>query len=116
MHTCLKLVPLEHFRSLALSQEGFGLDTELTARMLRAGMRPYEVPITYNGRSAAEGKKINWRDGVSCLWILAKTRLRKEPVLREGPFEAPEVVVPMPSMTHSDLDNDATVGMVNVAT
>jgi len=96
MHTCLKLIPLEHFRALALSQEGFGLDTELTAMMLRSGMRPYEVPISYNGRTLLQGKKISWRDGFVCLWILAKVRLRKQLELPVGPFVATPVVVPMP--------------------
>jgi glycosyltransferase involved in cell wall biosynthesis len=115
MHTCLKLVPLEHFRSMALSQQGFGLDTELTARMLRAGMRPYEVPITYNGRTLDEGKKIGWRDGFSCLWILTKTRMRKQPTLPAGPFEVSNVVVQMPSMT-TEHDTDAGPELASAAT
>jgi glycosyltransferase involved in cell wall biosynthesis len=77
MHTCLKLVPVAHFRALALAEHGFGLDTELTAKMMRAGVRPYEVPVTYYGRTRAEGKKITWRDGWQCLWVLLLTRLRK---------------------------------------
>ncbi|MGY4653625.1 dolichol-phosphate hexosyltransferase [Mycobacterium sp. URHB0021] len=77
MHTCLKLIPSQDLRALTLSQAGFGLDTELTAKLLRAGIRPYEVPVTYYGRTIAEGKKITWRDGVECLWILAKIRMRQ---------------------------------------
>ena len=57
MHTCLKLVPLEHFRALTLSEKGFGLDTELTAKMLRAGVRPYEVPVSYYGRTSETGRR-----------------------------------------------------------
>ena len=81
MHTCLKLLPLEDFRALALAEDGFGLDTQLTARLLRAGVRPYEVPVTYHGRSVQEGKKISWVDGVRCLQILMKVRLAKAPSL-----------------------------------
>ncbi|MTD15373.1 glycosyltransferase [Nakamurella sp. YIM 132087] len=94
MHTCLKLLPVAHFRALRLRQTGFGLDTELTARLLRAGVRPFEVPVSYNGRSVAEGKKIEWRDGVQCLAVLARVR-------REQPQHLPEVVVPraLPSAT-----------------
>lgn len=77
MHTCLKLVPTSHFRSLGLGEAGFGLDTELTARLLRAGVRPYEVPVSYNGRTAADGKKITWKDGVRCLAVLGKVRVTR---------------------------------------
>lgn len=115
MHTCFKLVPLEHFRVLALAQQGFGLDTELTASMLRSGVRPYEVPITYNGRSLLNGKKITWRDGVSCLWILLAVRIRKPVALPDGPYALPRVVVPMPQPAFA-LDEWSDEEMVNAAT
>lgn len=82
MHTCLKVLPVAEFRSFRLRQNGFGLDTELTARLLRAGVRPYEVPVSYNGRSVADGKKITWRDGVECLRIMAKVRFERQPPAR----------------------------------
>ncbi len=84
LHTCLKLMPLELFRSFPLREAGFGLDTEITARILRTGARPFEVPVSYHSRSKEQGKKINWRDGVECLQILA--RVRRMPV---HPVEAP---------------------------
>lgn len=74
LHTCLKLVPLADFRAMELRENGFGLDTELTARLLRSGVRPFEVPVSYAGRSVAEGKKINWRDGMRCVSILTRVR------------------------------------------
>jgi glycosyltransferase involved in cell wall biosynthesis len=77
MHTCLKLVPLPFFRSIRLRQHGFGLDTELATAILASGARPFEVPVSYYGRSHDEGKKITWRDGVHCLWIVARSRLRR---------------------------------------
>jgi glycosyltransferase involved in cell wall biosynthesis len=77
MHTCLKLVPLQDLRRMVFSENGFGLDTELTAKLLRAGVRPYEVPVTYNGRTVLEGKKLSWWDGVECLRILARTRMQR---------------------------------------
>ena len=77
IHTCLKLVPLPFFRGLRLRQRGFGLDTELAAGILAAGGRPFEVPVAYYSRSHEDGKKITWRDGVECLWILARSRLRR---------------------------------------
>jgi hypothetical protein len=76
LHTCLKLMPTALLQSMRLGESGFGLDTEITASLLRAGIRPFEVPVSYVGRSRAEGKKINWRDGVECVWILLRVRTR----------------------------------------
>jgi glycosyltransferase involved in cell wall biosynthesis len=85
MHTCLKLIPADWFRRLSLAESGFGLDTEITAKMLRAGQRPFEVPVTYCSRSAADGKKITWRDGVKCLQILVRVRFEgRQAVTRAG--------------------------------
>ena len=78
LHTCLKLIPLDTFRSLELSERGFGLDTELTAALLRLGIRPFEVPVSYYSRSHAEGKKINWRDALQCVQILFRVRTRRK--------------------------------------
>ncbi len=79
MHTCLKLIPTDHLRSLPLAEGGFGLDTEVTARLLRCGIRPLEVPVSYHGRSVSEGKKITWRDGLACLAVLARIRVQHRP-------------------------------------
>ena len=97
MHACLKIVPARQFRALTLSEKGFGLDTELTAKMLRAGVRPYEVPVSYYGRTCGEGKKIRWRDGMQCLWILVVVRLHKPDKLPAAAAETVDVVVPMPA-------------------
>lgn len=75
VHTCLKLMPIELFRGFELRERGFGLDTEVTARILKQGIRPFEVPVSYHSRSAREGKKITWRDGVRSLAILLRVRL-----------------------------------------
>jgi glycosyltransferase involved in cell wall biosynthesis len=84
LHTCLKLMPLPLFRQLPLRQNGFGLDTELTAELLGRGIRPYELPISYKARSHAEGKKITWKDGVESLAVLTlvRWRYRKHHLLR----------------------------------
>ncbi len=79
MHTCLKLLPIADFRVLTLTQNGFGLDTELTARLIRGGVRPFEVAVSYDGRSFADGKKIGWRDGLQCLSILGRVRMERTP-------------------------------------
>ena len=76
LHTCLKLIPLAIVKGLDLKETGFGLDTELTASLLRHGVRPFEVPISYYSRSHAQGKKINWHDAVECILILFRVRLR----------------------------------------
>lgn len=75
LHTCLKMLPLPMIKSLNLKEKGFGLDTEITALLLRQGLRPFEVPVRYYSRSHAEGKKITWRDAVICAWILCRIRL-----------------------------------------
>lgn len=79
LHTCLKLIPLNMFKSLNLSELGFGLDTEVTALLLKSGVRPFEVPVSYYSRTHDQGKKINWRDAVACISILVRTRLLRSP-------------------------------------
>lgn len=78
MHTCLKLMPRETFNMLKLREDGFGLDTEVTAALLRLGIRPFEVPVSYYSRSHAQGKKINWRDAFACLRILFRVRVTRK--------------------------------------
>jgi len=77
LHSCLKLLPLALFRELPVRENGFGLDTELTAMLLARGVRPYEVPIHYKARSREEGKKLTWGDGVEATWILLRVRAKK---------------------------------------
>jgi dolichol-phosphate hexosyltransferase len=77
LHSCLKLLPLSMFRELPVTENGFGLDTELTAMLLARGVRPYEVPIHYKARSREEGKKLTWGDGVEATWILLRVRTKK---------------------------------------
>jgi len=76
LETCFKLLPVRLFRSLRVRSSGFGIEAEVTAKLLRRGIRPYEVPISYRARTREEGKKITWRDGVEALWILGRERLR----------------------------------------
>ncbi|MHB1193339.1 MAG: glycosyltransferase family 2 protein [Longimicrobiales bacterium] len=75
METCYKMVRRELLQSLPLSAHRFGIEPELTARLAQAEARIYELPISYNGRSYAEGKKIGWKDGVSALWSIVKYNL-----------------------------------------
>jgi len=76
LETCFKLMPLSMYRKLDVKSAGFGMEAEVTGKILRSGVRPYEVPISYKARSREAGKKLTWRDGVEALWILVKERLR----------------------------------------
>jgi glycosyltransferase involved in cell wall biosynthesis len=74
METCHKAVRADLLKSLALRSDRFGIEPEITAKLFKRGARVYEVPITYEGRDYAEGKKITWRDGFPALWALVKYR------------------------------------------
>jgi len=76
LETCFKLMPLALYRSLDVKAAGFGMEAEVTAKLLRSGHRPYEIPISYRARSREAGKKLTWRDGVEALWILTRLRAR----------------------------------------
>jgi glycosyltransferase involved in cell wall biosynthesis len=77
LETCFKLMPVDLYRSLNVRSRGFGMEAEVTGKLLRRQVRPYEVPISYRARSREEGKKITWRDGVEALYILGRERVRK---------------------------------------
>ncbi|KKK05039.1 glycosyltransferase family 2 protein [Micromonospora sp. HK10] len=79
LETCFKLMPLELYRSLGVRSRGFGMEAEVTGKLLRRRIRPYEVPISYRARGREEGKKITWKDGVEAVWILARERTRRRP-------------------------------------
>jgi hypothetical protein len=77
METCYKAVRGDLARSLVaeLRSDRFGFEPEITARLARRDARIYEVPISYAGRTYAEGKKINWKDGVAAFWHILKFNL-----------------------------------------
>jgi glycosyltransferase involved in cell wall biosynthesis len=75
METCYKVMRREVLEGLDLQSNGFGIEPELTAKIFKRGYRVYEVPISYDGRSYEEGKKIGWKDGVVALWVLLKHRI-----------------------------------------
>ena len=79
LETCFKLIPAELYRDLGVKSAGFGMEAEITGKLLRRGIRPYEVPISYRARSREAGKKLTWRDGVEAAWILARERVRPVP-------------------------------------
>jgi len=67
MECCYKVFRAEVLTQITLREERFGFEPEVTAKIARLGLRIYEVPVSYAGRTYADGKKINWRDGVSAL-------------------------------------------------
>ncbi|MDX2184811.1 MAG: glycosyltransferase family 2 protein [Gemmatimonadaceae bacterium] len=75
METCYKAMTGDLARSLTLTANRFGFEPEVTARLARAGARIFEVPISYSGRTYAEGKKISWKDGVAAFWHITKYNL-----------------------------------------
>lgn len=74
METCYKAFRAEAVKPLHLTACRFDIEPEITIKLLRTGHKIVEVPITYRGRSKAEGKKINWRDGVHGMWAIVKYR------------------------------------------
>jgi glycosyltransferase involved in cell wall biosynthesis len=74
METCYKLFDRRVLDGVELHAERFDFEPEITAKVLRRGIRIYEVPISYSGREFDEGKKITWRDGFIALWTLVKYR------------------------------------------
>jgi SAM-dependent methyltransferase len=74
METCYKAVRADLLKELRLRSERFGIEPEMTTRLAQSGARIYEVPISYHGRTYAEGKSIGWRDGLEAMWLLFKFR------------------------------------------
>lgn len=72
METCYKLFRREIIQGITLEENRFGFEPEVVAKIARLDVRIYEVPISYSGRTYADGKKINWKDGVSALRCIAK--------------------------------------------
>jgi glycosyltransferase involved in cell wall biosynthesis len=76
--TCQKVMGTDLFRSLRLTEPGFGIEPEITARLLRRGARIYEVPIRYRARRREEGKKLTGTDGLRVLRTLVRCRFDRE--------------------------------------
>ena len=75
METCYKMFRKEVLDSIQIEQNRFGFEPEITAKLARGNWRIYEIGISYSGRNYAEGKKINWQDGVQALWCILKYNL-----------------------------------------
>lgn len=77
METAYKVFRTEVIKGLNLTSMGFEFEPEVTAKLLRAGYKIQEVPISYHPRTTEEGKKIGWRDGLKAIWFLFKFRFGK---------------------------------------
>jgi len=77
METCYKLFDRRVLEGITIQSDKFDFEPEITAKVLRRGYRIYEVPISYAGREADEGKKITWRDGFGALKALIRYRFTR---------------------------------------
>ena len=75
METCYKVFRREVLADIELQSNRFGFEPEITAKIAKGNWRIYEVPISYAGRTYAEGKKITWKDGLSTLWYILRFNL-----------------------------------------
>ena len=75
METCYKVFRRDVIQDMVIHAKGFDFEPEFTAKVLKQGIRIYEVPISYNGREWDEGKKIKWTDAPIALWTLFKYRI-----------------------------------------
>ena len=87
METCYKMVRAPLMKSLVLTSDRFGFEPEITARLAQAGARIWELPISYSGRTYAEGKKIGWRDGLAAFGHILRFNLFPPPRKTPGPSQ-----------------------------
>ncbi|HEV8508840.1 MAG TPA: glycosyltransferase family 2 protein [Gemmatimonadales bacterium] len=88
LETCYKLVRMDILKHLPLSSNRFGFEVEITARLAQARARIWEMPISYSGRTYAEGKKITWRDGFAALFHILRYNLFVPRSLRDWRSQA----------------------------
>ncbi len=75
METCYKVFRREIIQAIAIEENRFGFEPEITAKVAATGCRVFEVGISYYGRTYEQGKKIGWKDGVRALWCIVKYNL-----------------------------------------
>jgi len=75
LETCYKAFRVPLVKNLRLREDRFGFDPEITAKLSKTGCRIYEVGISYNGRTYAEGKKVNWKDGLRAIYAVLRYNL-----------------------------------------
>jgi len=80
METCYKAFRTDVLRRITIEEDRFGIEPELTAKVAKMSLRIYEVPVSYQGRTYAEGKKIGWKDGIRALYCIVKYGARRRAV------------------------------------
>jgi len=79
MEVCYKAFRLEVIRRVQIEEDRFGIEPELTAKVAKMNLRIYEIPVSYRGRTYADGKKIGWKDGVRAMYCIVKYGVRRRP-------------------------------------
>jgi len=111
MECCYKVFTKDLADRLDITEPRFGLEPEMTAKVAKLNARLYEVPVTYDGRTYAEGKKITWRDGVSALRCILKYNLLTPKQAAVAPrVEQVTGTGPIPISSHTPEEN--TTGSV----
>jgi glycosyltransferase involved in cell wall biosynthesis len=77
METGYKAFRADVIKSIHIEEDRFGVEPELTSKVAKRNLRIYEVPVSYQGRTYAEGKKIGWKDGVRALYCIIKYGVRR---------------------------------------
>jgi 2-polyprenyl-3-methyl-5-hydroxy-6-metoxy-1,4-benzoquinol methylase len=119
METCYKVFRREVIQSIDIEEDRFGFEPEITARVSARGWRVYEVGITYQGRTYAEGKKIGWKDGVRALYCIGRyskplvRRMERDPhsPARFAAADA-ELVATLDSLDHAEHYGDWIMDMM----
>lgn len=70
METCYKIVPTAFMKKMKLKENDFRIEPEITCKLLKLGVKIFEIPISYVGRTYEDGKKITWRDGFFAVWTI----------------------------------------------
>jgi len=78
METCYKAFRADVIKAMVIEENRFGIEPELTAKVAQQRLRIYEVPVSYRGRTYAEGKKIGWKDGVRAVYCIVKYGVRRK--------------------------------------
>jgi hypothetical protein len=82
LETDYKAFKASVIKSIQIEEDRFGFEPEFTAKLARMDCRIYEVDISYSGRTNAEGKKINWRDGVRAIYAIVKYNLKRHRAIK----------------------------------
>jgi glycosyltransferase involved in cell wall biosynthesis len=77
METCYKAFRADVIKGITVEENRFGIEPELTSKVAKQRLRIYEVPVSYRGRTYAEGKKIGWKDGVRAVYCIVKYGIRR---------------------------------------